>query len=100
VVNIFLSVSPFSPAAAMSTYPAYPASAIHRIRLSQVPLSSQEPALPPADYHSFSSHAADLQQSALEKPALKESMRHSVRYNIVGEHWPVASTMCQLLMVL
>jgi uncharacterized membrane protein YjjP (DUF1212 family) len=69
--------------------PAYPASALHRIRLSQLPLSSLEPALVPGESQAAGSlHAVDFQPPALEKPGLKESLRHSVRYNIVGELRP------------
>jgi uncharacterized membrane protein YjjP (DUF1212 family) len=65
-------------------------SALHRIRLSQVPLSSSEPTVIGSFAQlsdGYDSKVAKADEEYEPDPAiLKESLRQSVRYNIVASH--------------
>lgn len=65
-----------------SADPGYLPSALHHIRLSQVPISSlHHTTVGKPQYAHPGSSSSEVAQGG----ALKESLMHSVRYNIVGE---------------
>lgn len=66
--------------------PLYPSSALHRIRLSQVPLSSSEFTAGGTPVKSSQQNLESFETEPNDpKATLKESLRHSVRYNVVGK---------------
>ena len=74
--------------------PSYPSSALHRIRLSQVPASSSsflagwqysEPAQEEPASSEQKLNRNDAQASSNTSSVIRESVGSSVRYNVVGE---------------
>jgi hypothetical protein len=65
-----------------SADPGYPPSALHHIRLSQVPISSSHHTT--VGEHQYA-HPGSSSSEVAQGGALKESLMHSVRYNIAGE---------------